>query len=158
MRKLFIGICFIGLASVHLYGKKKGRTSYGLAGCGLGSILIKKDTMPMQVIAATLNATGYQMFAITTGTSNCKPSNKTYALEQKAFLKANFASIQREAARGEGDSLYAFAELLGCSDRKAFMSFSQKSYQKLFTSQDIQDVLARYRQHYPHQCSHLPGI
>ena len=44
----------------------------GDAGCGLGSMIITKNTKVMQVLAATTNGTsGSQTFGITFGTSNC---------------------------------------------------------------------------------------
>src|SRR6266545_2071443 len=46
--------------------------SYGLAGCGLGSMLIGSKPGIVQIFAATTNGSfGTQTFGITSGTSNC---------------------------------------------------------------------------------------
>ena len=127
-------------AQVHSY-------PYGMAGCGLGSLVLKEDTMMMQVFAATLNGTGVQTFGITTGTSNCKVQKADLAeMEQKVFVEANLASLTKEAAQGEGHSLRAFAEVLGCSDQfAAFAKMGQDRYDSLFSSGEPETVLLNYR-------------
>ena len=87
---------------------------YGMAGCGLGSVLFEDRA---SISAATFNSTSYnQGFAISSGTSNCKMDGRSVAEKnQEAFFVANYARISRESARGQGQSLDAFAETLGCS-------------------------------------------
>ena len=91
--------------------------SYGMAGCGLGSLLIKDNTTLMQVIAATLNGTGYQTFGITSGTSNCTSGGVVKAQrEQAAFAEVNFQDLKRNMATGGGEFLTSFSSLLGCEE------------------------------------------
>ena len=46
---------------------------YGDAGCGLGSVIITKNSKVLQLFVITTNyATGGLTFSMTTGTSNCK--------------------------------------------------------------------------------------
>jgi hypothetical protein len=135
-------------------GKKKSAKSaevynypYGMAGCGLGSIVIKDNTMMGQVTAATLNATGYQTLAITTGTSNCEMQKADMAhMEQKVFVEVNLASLSKDAAQGEGRYLRAMSELFGCSDHYSeFASLSRERYQELFANAEATSVLDSYR-------------
>src|SRR3954464_7446787 len=48
------------------------KSTYGTAGCGLGSLVFGDQKGAIQILAATTNTTfGTQTFGITTGTSNC---------------------------------------------------------------------------------------
>ncbi len=134
--------------------KKKAKTeevyqaAYGMAGCGLGSILIKEDTMLMQIFAATLNATGYQTSGISSGTSNCTVGGSSDArlLEQEIYVQANLNSLIKEAAQGEGRFLRGFAEVLGCTNQfDTFATIGQEQYSTIFTSSDSKIVLENYR-------------
>src|SRR6476620_4123342 len=76
---------------------------YGMAGCGLGSLIFGPVNTPgAQILAATTNATfGSQTFGITSGTSNCV-SGGVVALdrEQTAFAEVNFNDLKRDMASG----------------------------------------------------------
>jgi hypothetical protein len=90
--------------------------NYGSAGCGLGSLVFEPSDEFVQVFAATTNTTSAsQIFGITSGTSNCAPEEESASLDQKAFIHHNYANVVRDAARGNGEYLAAFATLLGCS-------------------------------------------
>ena len=49
------------------------------------------------------------------------------------FVDIRMASIQKEAAQGEGENLDALADLMGKKDRQAFSSWMQTNYEVLFT-------------------------
>jgi hypothetical protein len=124
------------------------RKPYGMAGCGFGSLVIKDNTMLAQIGAAFLNATGYQTFAISTGTSNCKLSKNDLALrEQSVFMEVNLASLSKDAAQGQGEHLSAFAEILGCSqgESSTFSDVTRSNYSEIFKSSDANEVLSNYR-------------
>ena len=131
-----------GAAAAATEGGDSGyKAAYGAAGCGLGSIVIGSKPGMMQLFAATLNATGYQTLAITTGTSNCKdgPSGEAAAMERKVYVDMNLADLSKEAAQGDGEHLEAFADILGCAeseeDLAAFQMLSQQKYAVLFNNQ-----------------------
>ncbi len=135
--------------------RKKAESSYvmpyGMAGCGLGSMLIRDNNI-MQVLAATTNGSSYsQSFGITTGTSNCTASGAQTAMEQKVFMQANVASLSVEAAQGSGDNLHAFAELLGC-DHEMLAQVSQAHYGELFQDRSPDGVLNRYHARLSGKC------
>lgn len=48
------------------------------------------------------------------------------------FVDTRIASIQKEAAHGEGENLNALAELMGKTDKKAFSNFVHENYDALF--------------------------
>lgn len=88
--------------------------NYGMAGCGLGSLVIKTNDK-MQIVASTLNATGVQTFGISTGTSNCLPASKVAILKsQEHFVMENLESLRRDMVKGDGEYLASYAEVLGC--------------------------------------------
>jgi hypothetical protein len=90
---------------------------YGMAGCGLGSLIFGPINSPgAQILASTTNSTfATQTFGITSGTSNCV-SGGVVAMDrrQQAFAEVNFADLKRDMASGGGEYLTAFATLLGC--------------------------------------------
>ncbi|MBI3557224.1 MAG: DUF3015 family protein, partial [Deltaproteobacteria bacterium] len=118
-------LCLLGMGSTALAGSD--------AGCGLGSLIIKKNTVMSQTMASTTNGSfGSQFFGITSGTSNCNPSG--FALvekEQIFYTESNYQHLKVEMAKGEGENLLAFAQVLGCSDKAApdFARMTKQIYQ-----------------------------
>jgi hypothetical protein len=107
---------------------------YGMAGCGLGSVLLPNGP---QVATSIINGLLWnQVFVISSGTSNCQnDSLQQVGSDQENFMKSNYRTIASEAAQGRGDSLVALAESLGCSpeSHSAFASFTQKNHKKIFS-------------------------
>ena len=50
------------------------------------------------------------------------------------FVDVRLASIQKEAAQGEGENLDALAELMGKKDKQAFSSWMNTNYNELFSN------------------------
>jgi hypothetical protein len=113
---------------------------YGMAGCGLGSMIFGPVNTPgAQILAATTNATfGSQTFGITSGTSNCV-SGGVVALdrEQTAFAEVNFTDLKHDMASGGGQYLTSFATLLGCDaeTKPALAKMVQARYEVLLPSE-----------------------
>lgn len=108
--------------------------NYGMAGCGLGSLIIKTDDFT-QILAATLNATGVQTFGITSGTSHCLPANKAAALEQQQhFVRENLENLRRDMVKGDGEYLQGYAEVLGCNAASyaSFKNVAQSEEAQIF--------------------------
>ena len=49
------------------------------------------------------------------------------------FVGVRLASIQQDAAQGEGENLEALANLMGKEDKQAFSHWMQSNYDALFT-------------------------
>lgn len=129
-------------------------TGYGMAGCGLGSYVLKEDSI-VQIFAGTTNGTfGNQTFGITFDTLHCKPSGNALSQEQKVFIDANLVSIKREAASGQGETLTAFADLLGC-DAAKFSEVSKANYSAIYKSSESSEILQGYKAVLNNQCSRL---
>ena len=112
----------------------KGSGKYGLAGCGLGSLVFENQPGAVQILAATTNGTsGSQTFGITTGTSNCEPG--LLASGTKNFVDANREALAKDAARGEGEAVGAIAAINQCRDMKAVGAALQRDYSAIFPSE-----------------------
>jgi hypothetical protein len=133
-----ISILFATMA-VMLSGSA-ARAEYGMAGCGLGSILFGNDNGAlMQILAATTNGFfGSQTFGITSGTSNCASGGVVKAQrEQAAFAEVNFQDLKRNMAAGGGEFLASFSTLLGCEEsaKPVFFKMTQDRYEAVVPSE-----------------------
>ena len=112
--------------------------NYGAAGCGLGSLVTKKNTKLDQLFAVSLNVivsgTWGQISSITSGTSGCNSSEITVReKEQIIFVAENYTSLRQEMATGKGEKLEAFIDLMGCSNvSSTFTNMTQKKHSELF--------------------------
>jgi hypothetical protein len=115
------------------------------AGCGLGSLVIQRNTKLMQLFAITTNGTfGSQTFGITSGTSNCSSSGIVMNDKQiQYFVEANQDDITREMAQGHGEKLSTLAALHGCSTDKSVAGFSsaaQTHFEEIVPSAKVNAV------------------
>jgi len=145
MKTLLIALLALtsfGLASTNAMAKGiAGRASnggYGMAGCGLGSLVFKENN-GLQILAATTNGTlGSQTFGITFGTSNCDLSGKLVSKEQvEHYIAANQNALKNDIARGNGEALNGLAELMGKKDSTAFNTHLKANYAKIFAKTDL---------------------
>jgi hypothetical protein len=114
----------------------------GDAGCGLGSMLIQKNSKLLQLFALTTNGSFFsQGFGITSGTSGCSASGLVMTDKQiQYFVEVNQEDLSREMAQGRGDKLATLALLNGCANegsQKEFANFTQKSYSKIVPSANV---------------------
>lgn len=115
----------------------------GDAGCGLGSIVMQRNSKLSQTLAATTNGTLLsQVFGITSGTSNCSSSQLVYNEHEAAkFAEANIEGLRVDFARGEGENLVAFSQLMGCgSSSTEFGQMTRAHYGEIFSSGSVGTV------------------
>jgi hypothetical protein len=125
-------------ATALLVNNISAKEEYGMAGCGLGSLVIKNDGF-VQVFASTTNATsGSQIYGISSGTSNCVVSAGVAKNEkaQEIFVSTNYESLEQEAAMGKGEKLSALANLFGCESPKDFSAMAKSNYSKIFGAKE----------------------
>lgn len=122
---------------------------YGMAGCGLGSLVIQDHGNFPQIFAATTNNTsGNQSFGITSGTSNCTTATQMAALKaQENFVAQNLSTLSKEMAKGEGEALRSFASTFGCEEAafSAFAETLQASYSEIYQAPGAMAVLNNIR-------------
>ena len=113
-------------------------SGYGMAGCGLGSLVFKENDKT-QILAATTNGTfGSQTFGITFGTSNCGDSGKLVSKEQvEQYIAVNQNSLKNDISRGNGEALNGLAELMGQKNSAVFKSQLKSNYAKIFAKSDL---------------------
>lgn len=137
-------LMFVGMNSA----SAQDGAPYGVAGCGLGSIVFANQVGLIQVFASTTNgSTGTQTLGITFGTSNCVQNGVIRKdSEQEAFFEMNYENIKQDMAVGQGEHLEAVASLLGCSAdaQGQFSAFSQQNYQVVFPSDTTTPQQALY--------------
>lgn len=113
---------------------------YGMAGCGLGSMVFGPSTC--QTSAATTNGWfSNQPFGITFGTSNCVGGGSKSLVEdmQRQFLADNYETLSKEMAQGQGETLAAFSTMFGCdaSSQGAFAETMQAAYQDIYAAPGV---------------------
>ncbi len=134
--------------------KKKYKAPYGMAGCGI-SYLMPKDSVPLQIIGATTNQTSLnQTSSILSGTSGCTSGRQRIAQETKVFIDSNFMTLNREAAQGGGETLVAFADLLGCEPVN-FTEQSKVHVHQIYREQSSESVMDEYRTLLDGQCTRV---
>ncbi len=145
MKKIVLVSCLSVVLALPAVGLAKERP-YGMAGCGLWSMVIKNKSKGGQLGVWFLRnfILNLQPSAITSGTMNCVPDDKLTAMEKKVFITANLNALSREAAQGKGELLNSLAEVMGCSDREEFAEFSKENYSKLFRENTPEKVLDNY--------------
>ena len=109
---------------------------YGMAGCGLGSVVVGKKGS--QVFAATTNHTAAsQLFGITFNTLNCLDGTENQVAGQTDFyIKANQAAVQGDIARGSGETLAALSKVLRCNSSE-FAPVLQKNYGEIYSQDNL---------------------
>ena len=104
---------------------------YGTAGCGLGSLIFKKQKGMVQIFASTTNGTfGNQTFGITSGTSNCRGGSgkaPTY------FIEANKQALATEIAKGNGETMDSLLVMYGCEEKTGINKALQKNHGAIFS-------------------------
>lgn len=108
----------------------------GDAGCGLGSMIIQKNSKGLQLLAMTTNSFLFtQPLGITSGTSGCSSRGLVMAdKEVQYFVEVNQEELSREMAQGHGEKLATLAQMKGCQNeasQKAFSTFAQSSYSRI---------------------------
>ena len=135
-----VSLVFVGSVLAAAAGQARSNT-----GCGLGSMLFKNNadnSVVLQTFQATTNGIyGNQTFGITTGTSECsQPKNFVSNQQLNEFMVANMDNLARDIAQGRGETLDAFAELLGvpAEKRPEFYGQLQNGFSRIFTSPGVQ--------------------
>lgn len=113
---------------------------YGMAGCGLGSVLFgESESRGVQILSSTTNGTySNNTFGMSSGTSNCNPERAETATAVKKnidlFVAANREALATDLAKNNGETIVALAQIVGCQDSKEMGTQLKKSYGAIFTS------------------------
>lgn len=140
---LLVAVVWVGFAGSAVAAAKQG-AAHRNTGCGLGTMLFKNnadDSIALQSFQATTNGTsGNQTFGITSGTSECEQPAKFVKNDRlNEFVVANMDNLAKDIAKGRGETLDAFADLLQVpAEKKAeFYQKLQASFAKIFASENV---------------------
>ena len=111
-------------------------------GCGLGTqIWTGSKGIAPKVLGATTNGSfGNQTFGITSGTIGCHQGGTVTAdAKVQIFTGANLDRLARDMAQGGGETLDAFASLLGirAEDKPAFFRLTQARFADLYAGDAV---------------------
>jgi|GEM_PF-688166 len=110
--------------------------NYGLSGCGLGSLWMEKDHN--QIWSSTSNYTGGQVFAISSGTSNCVETPASAKADRMdKYIIVNKVALADDIARGQGETIQGLAQIMNCSETQMLGSKLQSKFTTIFTSHDV---------------------
>jgi Protein of unknown function (DUF3015) len=116
-------------------------------GCGLGKLAFQNypnaKTKGAQVLMATLNGTGVNTFAISSGTSGCTDDGRWWAENKTTmFAELNSDALAQEMAQGRGEHLASLATLLGVpqDQHQAFFAMTQERYTALTQAGEVSAV------------------
>ncbi len=105
-------------------------------GCGLGSMIFKKNSVISASSRSITNASfSSQLFGITSGTSGCSQHSIVKNEMAPVYIaEANFDELKKEMALGQGETLAAFHEAFGCeaSSLSDFSALVKKNYNTVF--------------------------
>ena len=104
---------------------------YGMAGCGIGSLVFEDQPGKIQILAVTTNEVIVpQTSAITTGTSNCFEEGSMAASDR--YIETNQLALQKDIARGEGETLSGLLMIWQCEDPSKAGSALQKNFDRIY--------------------------
>lgn len=116
-------------------------------GCGLGKLAFQNypnaKTKGAQVLMASLNGTGANTFAISSGTSGCTDDGRWWAENKTTmFAELNSDALAQDMAQGGGEHLASFATLLGVpqDQHQAFFAMTQERYTALTNAGEVSAV------------------
>ena len=119
--------------------------AYGMAGCGLGSVLFgESENRGGQILASTTNDVySNNTFGMSSGTSNCVPEKSTSYAEAKKnmdmFVAANKEALANDIAKSNGETVLAISNIMGCSDSAYLGAKLQARYEVIFDAdEDLQ--------------------
>lgn len=130
-KQLVVALMVLGFAFNSYAGSGGGSDS-----CGLGwSVTQKKSLLATSTRSTTHNFLP-PTFSMTTGTSNCDKhdiaKNEKPAVE---FIAANYENLLIDISAGNGEYLYGFSKIMGCSDASypAFVDATRKNFNSIAT-------------------------
>jgi hypothetical protein len=108
-------------------------------GCGVGTQIMKgQKGLAPKLLGSFTNGLTFQSVSITFGVMGCNGRNTVGAdAELRKFAAGNLDHLARDMANGEGETLTAFALLLGvrAEDHARFAALAQSHFAELFPSE-----------------------
>lgn len=141
--KKFVMVVMVVALSLMVAGSAMSmeKKKYGDAGCGLGGMVIGNEPGFIQLVATFLNGIcSNQTFGITSGTLGCAAPTRSAKNDRlNEFVVANMDNLARDIAKGQGETLDSFAELMQvpATQRIAFNHKLQANFAVIFPSENV---------------------
>ncbi len=129
----------VGFVATLLMLSQSYAAQFGMAGCGLGSLIFADQPGKIQIVSGLLNWYSVQSSSITSGTSGCYEEQGSSA--SLDYIETNMVSLKEDAARGQGETIEGLMTLLGCAQSSAVKSEIKNNYQQIFNSNSASSVL-----------------
>ena len=132
-----------------LIGHAVGQTDkgyYGMAGCGLGSVLFgESENRGGQILSSTTNGLySNNTFGMSSGSSNCIPEKSARTAEVKKnmnmFIDANKEALANDIVKRDGETILALGEIVGCKDTNYLGAKLQSRYGIIYDKTDSNSV------------------
>ena len=131
---LNIAVLSLLLATILPFQAEAGK--YGMAGCGLGSLVWQDKPGKIQILASTTNdLVSPQTSAITSGTSNCVEDRDDRVAE--LFININHEALKKDISRGEGETIVHLSQIYRCSNSDTFGVALKQNFQRIFPAHDV---------------------
>ena len=119
-------------------------SAHDSTGCGLGSMAWRgQQGIVPQLLAVTTNGSfGTQTFGISSGTSGCDQNGRITGGTGKMlvqFMENNMEQYAFDSSRGQGETLYTVAGILGVSEEEV-ARVSKANFDALFPNEDVDAV------------------
>lgn len=123
-------------APAHHTGGSSFARNYGMSGCGLGSLWFDKNHM--QILSSTTNMSYTQIFAVSSGTSNCVDSPTTAKADRMdKYIIVNKLALADDIARGQGETIQGLAQIMNCQGAENLGSALQAKFATIFPSHEV---------------------
>ncbi len=140
----FAGALFIVCMSTQIFAAQKAKKivrNYGMAGCGLGAVVMGKDGG--QISAATTNGTfASQLLGISFGTLECiDEKNRDLFAFLDEYIHSNYLSLASDISHGQGETVNGLAKLLGCSKSEELQLVLKENFSGIYKNAQV-DTMA----------------
>ncbi|MFN8370534.1 MAG: DUF3015 family protein [Bacteriovoracaceae bacterium] len=120
--------------------------NYGMAGCGLGSVIFgDNNNRGVQLLAGTTNGTySNNTFGVSSGTSNCTAESSPNSADTRKnminFISANKQELETDVSKNGGETVNTLATIMKIEDKKEFSAKLQKNYSTIFKNSEPSDI------------------
>lgn len=115
--------------------------------CGLGWEITKKKSFLATTTRATTNAFVPPTFGMTTGTIGCDQHSLAQRdIPAAQFVASHYDALMMDMAMGQGESLDALAQAMGCSSGSAFGELTRRNFHRLTEDASALDIVKRLRE------------
>jgi hypothetical protein len=132
IKKLILSFLFVAFANAHAY-------HYGMAGCGVGSLVFQDQPGGIQIAAATTNnLISPQTSAITSGTSGCYDTESRSAYVN--YIEINKLALKLDVSRGSGETLDSLLAMLKCKNNSNVKLEIKNNFNGIFKSEKTEEI------------------